>query len=287
MSNSGLNEPPSLTIDIRPLLEDVSQVMTKHVSRMLEGVIGEYTTYKETHDIVMSLPCVQKLQNKVSELETKMQSNTYNNSGTGEDENITRTHQANNDHTTQTSSADYSEVLKLKLAIDELTKYIHQLESAQTAKHTPASACPLPTLVEDDEAEVEKCNIHDSENEAVRLEIHENYKSSNESDSSNNEDDDEDNCNKSKNEIVAVTIVHADEIIDETDEDEAEEDAEAEEVVVVAEEEEIEVSEIKIKGKTYFTTNSKNGIIYACVNDDVGDEVGVFKNGIALFNSKK
>ena len=52
-------------------------------------------------------------------------------------------------------------------------------------------------------------------------------------------------------------------------------------------EDEIEVSEVKIKGKTYFTTNPQNGIIYACVNDDVGDEVGVFKNGIALFTSKK
>ncbi|NBQ48052.1 MAG: hypothetical protein EBU33_06320, partial [Sphingobacteriia bacterium] len=63
-----------------------------------------------------------------------------------------------------------------------------------------------------------------------------------------------------------------------TDEDEAAAEAEEEE------EEEIEVSEIKIKGITYFTTNAQNGIIYSCVDDDVGDEVGVFKNGVALFN---
>jgi hypothetical protein len=53
------------------------------------------------------------------------------------------------------------------------------------------------------------------------------------------------------------------------------------------EEAEIEVSEVKIKGKTYFTTDPQNGIIYACVDDDVGDEVGVFKNGIAMFNKGK
>ena len=53
------------------------------------------------------------------------------------------------------------------------------------------------------------------------------------------------------------------------------------------EEAEIEVSEVKIKGKTYFTTDTQNGIIYACVDDDVGDEVGVFKNGVAVFNKSK
>ena len=64
--------------------------------------------------------------------------------------------------------------------------------------------------------------------------------------------------------------------------------AEAAAAAAAAEEEaEIEVSEIKIKGKTYFTTDPQNGIIYACVDDDVGDEVGVFKNGVAVFNKGK
>ena len=350
MSSSSVNDHSSLTIDIRPLLEDVSQLMTKHISRMLEGVVGEYTTYKETHDIIMSLPCVQKLQSKVSYLEMQLQSNTHNN---GHVDIIQE--QTTNDRTqSQSSSSDYNEVLKLKLAIDELTKYIHQLESAQ-APAKPAAAS-TPTTLKEEDAE-EKCDIHDSETEAVRLEIRENDQSSNDdSDGSNNEDEDE--CDKNtKNEIVAVNIVRADEIIDGAEEDadaeeeeevdaeeeedavdadEAEEDAvdadeaeeeeaeeeeeeavdaeeedagaeekveseeeeEAEEEAVedvdaeeeddaAVEEDEIEVSEIKIKGKTYFTTNSKNGIIYACVNDDVGDEVGVFKNGIALFNTKK
>ena len=43
-----------LTIDIRPLLEDVSQVMTKHISSILSGVVGEYTVYKETHEDVIA-----------------------------------------------------------------------------------------------------------------------------------------------------------------------------------------------------------------------------------------
>jgi len=318
---------------------------------MLEGVIGEYTTYKETHDIIMSLPCVQKLQSKVSMLETQLQSNTHNN-GTCHDVNRTQSHKTDNDQT-HSSSSDYNEVLKLKLAIDELTKYIQHLESAQaqTQAQAPKQAVESPICLLKEEDLDDKCDILDSENEAVRLEIHENDQSPNDSDSSNNEDEDE--GDNTKNEIVSVNIIHADEILDEADaeeeeeedeeeaadeaneeeeeteaaEEETEEAEEAEETeeaneeeeepeaeeteaaeeeaaeeedeeaaeeeeeaasgTVDAEEDEIEVSEIKIKGKTYFTTNSKNGIIYACVNDDVGDEVGVFKNGIALFNSKK
>ena len=61
-----------LTIDIRPLLEDVSQVMTKHISSILSGVVGEYTVYKETHETIMGLPCVRKLQERISELENQL-----------------------------------------------------------------------------------------------------------------------------------------------------------------------------------------------------------------------
>ena len=58
-----------MTIDIRPMIEDVSQVMTKHITNILTGVIGEYTIYKETHDTIMGLPCVRKLQQRIADLE--------------------------------------------------------------------------------------------------------------------------------------------------------------------------------------------------------------------------
>ena len=58
-----------MTIDIRPMIEDVSQVMTKHITNILSGVIGEYTIYKETHDTIMALPCVRKLQERILDLE--------------------------------------------------------------------------------------------------------------------------------------------------------------------------------------------------------------------------
>jgi flagellar hook protein FlgE len=45
---------------------------------------------------------------------------------------------------------------------------------------------------------------------------------------------------------------------------------------------------VEIKGKTYVTNNETDGDIYAYVNDEVGEIVGEFKNGVAkLFKKSK
>jgi hypothetical protein len=75
---------------------------------------------------------------------------------------------------------------------------------------------------------------------------------------------------------------------EEEEEEEEEEVSEEEEVEVSEEEEEEEVFEVEIKGKAYYTTNDKTGPIFEVTEDeDVGDEVGVFKNGKASFYKKK
>ena len=49
-------------------------------------------------------------------------------------------------------------------------------------------------------------------------------------------------------------------------------------------EEEEEVFEFKYKGKKYFATNEVNGILYANVDDDIGDQVGKIQNkNVILF----
>ena len=52
------------------------------------------------------------------------------------------------------------------------------------------------------------------------------------------------------------------------------------------EEEELELFEVEIKGKTYVTNDETNGDIYEYVNDEVGEIVGVFKNGVAKMIKK-
>jgi len=90
------------------------------------------------------------------------------------------------------------------------------------------------------------------------------------------------------------------EVVEETEEEVVEEEEEEEEVVeeevveeeVVEEEQEEEVVEedagevyeITISGKSYYVTDEKNGKIYAIDKDEeVGDEIGEFKNGKPCF----
>jgi hypothetical protein len=318
-----------LTIDIRPLLEDVSQVMTKHISHILSGVVGEYTVYKETHNTIMGLPCVRKLQERITDLENQL------NGGGGPVVQATAS--------AASSSTSPSEISELQTAIVELNRYIQVLESRVDVKnihqsHQPEEAIRLEVQendLEDDDEDADEDepadepvvdippSFHtnhivdssidynesvDTDAEAVAEAAEEDTEAAEEeaeedTEAAEEEEAEEDTEAEEAEDTEAAaeenTEAAAEEEEAEEEADDAEEDTEAEETEAAAEvseaeepeeseaeepEEEIEVSEIKIKGVTYFTTNAQNGIIYACVDDDVGDEVGVFKNGVALFN---
>lgn len=65
---------------------------------------------------------------------------------------------------------------------------------------------------------------------------------------------------------------------------ESEEEVEVE-VEESGEEEEEEVFMVKINGKDYYTNNETNGSIYSITDDDdIGDEVGLYKNGKPVFH---
>ena len=143
-----------MTIDIRPMIEDVSQVMTKHITSILSGVIGEYTVYKETHDTIMGLPCVRKLQERISELETHDNNKGLRNiSACGGDGSMRRE----------------DEIHQLQTAIAELNRYILALESKVDMK-TVTSSSQNYSAVEALQSVAE----HVHEEESIRLEIHEN-----------------------------------------------------------------------------------------------------------------
>lgn len=77
-----------------------------------------------------------------------------------------------------------------------------------------------------------------------------------------------------------VTEVVEEHIEDEEQEEEEEEDEEQEE----EEEEEEEVYETSINGVSYYVTDEKNGSIYEIDEDEeVGDEVGKYENGVPVF----
>ena len=342
--SSSSSSSPGMTIDIRPMIEDVSQVMTKHITKILSGVIGEYTIYKETHDTIMGLPCVRKLQERIEDLE-----------GGG--------HAAPVAAASPNSRED--EITQLQSAIVELNRYIIALETKVDMK----SVCPSKDIeVEKDDEESVRLEIHEDDDNHVDnndtvdaftvssrhknaiisntdttaddaeeegddavedfeegaatddtaeeevaateddvVEAAEEEEEAAEEDEEAAEDDVVEAEEEAEEEAAEDDVVEAEE--EEEEEEAAEDDVVEEEVAATEEEEEaaeeeddvveaaeeeaaeeeaeIEVSEVKIKGKTYFTTDTQNGIIYACVDDDVGDEVGVFKNGVAVFNKGK
>lgn len=88
---------------------------------------------------------------------------------------------------------------------------------------------------------------------------------------------------KKDDNIKLVVEEEPEEEAEEEEEEEAEE--EEEEVAEGGAEEDEEVYEIIIKGKTYYTSNEQSGVIYGVdTNGDVSMEVGVFKDGKAVFN---
>ena len=86
-------------------------------------------------------------------------------------------------------------------------------------------------------------------------------------------------------EVEEVEETEEVEEVEETEEvEEVEETEELEEEVEETEEDAGEVYEITISGKSYYTTNEKNGKIYAIDKDEeVGDEIGDFKDGKPCF----
>ena len=351
-----------LTIDIRPLLEDVSQVMTKHISTILSGVVGEYTVYKETHDTIMNLPCVQRLNERILELEHQLNGGE---SGAGAPAMTAAPVGGGS------SAGSCADISRLQSAIVELNRYIQVLESRISVPHPQSTETALlPRIQEDDDHDHDDSSQSRPplQEESIRLEVHEtgddekgehdedpeaaaapavadkSLRSSTETNriiettpdpmeegeqeetdeddlADDNDDNDEEELEVAEDEtepVIATTtgveVTDEDGAVEEEEEDEEEEDEDAVEEeedaveeeedaveeeeeedaveeeaedAVEEEEDEIEVSEIKINGATYFTTNPQNGIIYACVNDDVGDEVGIFKNGVALFSKNK
>ena len=348
-SSSPSSPSPSsgeMTIDIRPMIEDISQVMTKHITHILNGVIGEYTIYKETHDTVMGLPCVRKLQDRIVELEQGHPASAPTN-------NVAAANSREN------------EIAQLQAAIAEMNRYIIALESKVGSGGEKDEESVKLEIHEDDNSTFEGCaadsfsmsSTHknviitspSSSADDVALEVVEEEEENEDAEEDTEEEEEEETVEDTAAEEEEEAEADAEEAVEEEEveadaeeataeaDEEEEEEADAEEATAEADEEaaeeataeaaeeeeeeeaeeeaveeeaeeeaveeaeeeeeaeeaaeeeeaEIEVSEVKIKGKAYFTTDPQNGIIYACVNDDVGDEVGVFKNGVAVFNKGK
>ena len=128
---------------------------------------------------------------------------------------------------------------------------------------------------EEEEEEQEEVEVEETEEEEEEVEVEETEEEVEVEETEEEEEEEEVEVEETEEEEVEV---------EETEEEEEEEEVEVEET----EEEEEEVYEITIKNKSYYTTNETNGPIYAVLADeDVGDQIGEFKDGRAVFYRKK
>jgi hypothetical protein len=132
------------------------------------------------------------------------------------------------------------------------------------------------TVQEEEEKEEEDTNVQEEEQEE-------------EEDTNVQEEEEDTNVQEEEQEEVEEEV-QEEEVQQEVEEEvqQQEEEEEVQQPEDEDEEEELELFEVEIKGKTYVTNNETDGDIYAYVNDEVGEIVGEFKNGVAkLFKKSK
>ena len=131
--------------------------------------------------------------------------------------------------------------------------------------------------VEEEEEEVEV----EEEEEEVEVEEEEEVEVEEE------EEEEEVEVEVEEEEEVEVEVEEEEEEVEVEVEEEEEDEVEVEEEEEEAEGEE-EVYEVIINNKSYYTTNEVNGPIYAIdADEEIGDEIGEFKNGKAVFFKTK
>ena len=207
---------------------------------------------------------------------------------------------------------DYSETTRINLeslTVDTSEEvYVENLEKATDNNSENEASNNEESDDEEEEEEVESDEEEEEEPENDEEEEEEEVES-------DEEEEEEPESDEEKEEEGNVEEIHDEESVEEVtddenveevtdeeisdDEEEIEEkvndDEESIKIIEESEEEEVsddesdeedeEVEEITIKNKKYYTTDSKNGTLYECLDDDdIGEEVGYIKNGKVFFS---
>ena len=332
------------TID--DVVSKVEQAVTGAVSgtirRHFHGLFSDYTTYKQTHDAILSLPavknailsggvgvdcrvsvgdtkehqsqdliqCLETIEELQQELRTiklenaalrlQLETKTYvpKTSNESESENITLVIEEKENKCNETlgSSEVHTVRIKTEPIYDE-----DQSENYMDTRHVEEHECNENALSDTDDVEDEEdVNEDDGEEEEEAAEddrdeeeeTDEEVVEKGKNDEDENEENDLDHDNQSENQELAVQTEtgREEKVVSSCGQNEDVGSNSGSETVDSqdSDSEEVEVFEIEIKGKTYFTTDEKSGIIYACLPDgDIGHEIGMFVNSKPNFHSKQ
>jgi outer membrane biosynthesis protein TonB len=245
----------STTTLVTLLLDELRQSLEPKLSHML----ADYQLFKETHEAVLQIPFVKSL------LEKQMACKCH----------LT-------EEPIQLEIIDVSP--KDEPNLDSIVEFINSVQEEEEE--------------EQEEEEEEEQVQEEEEEEQVQEEEEEEQVQEEE------EEEEEEQTAEKKEPAESDEAEEQDEPADEEEEEEQKEEEEEEEQKEDEEEqiaekkepaesdeaeeqdEELELFEVDIKGKIYVTNDETNGDIYEYENDEVGEVVGTFKNGVAKMMKK-
>ena len=263
--------------DISSILNDVTKSIQNNIQKSLDGALKDYELYKSTHDAILQIPFVRDLYIQNQELISRM------------DQPI----QLKIDEILPSQSPvmmhsyfQFDSSKKNKKLSDEKEE-----EESTSTNQSDESLPELESSEEDCASESDESEAEDEEEES-EAEDEEEESEDEQEEAEDEQEEAEDEQEETEDEQEEAEQEEAEEAeaeqVEETEDEQEEAEAEqVEEAKDEQEETEEEVYEIMIKNVTYFTTNENNGDIYSCVDGDVGEIVGKFKNKKPVFTTRK
>ena len=271
-------------------MDEVRQSLEPKISH----VLADYQTYKETHDALLQIPFIKRLL-----------------------ENQCKCHATQAVQSTPPEAAVQDEPIHLEIIdgaahglpnLDSIAEYINstidetveavseaeQEEEEQEEEEAEEAVSEAEEAVSEAEAEEAVSEAEEAVSEAEEAVSEAEEAEAEEAEAEEPEAEEPEAVSEAEEAEEAEEAVseaepaEEPEAVSEAEEPEAVSEAEEPEAVSEAEdeEEELELFEVEIKGKTYVTNDEIEGDIYEYVNDEVGEIVGTFKNGVARLAKK-
>ena len=317
-TNDGINsiiDIRGIQFDISSVLKDVTNSIKNNLKSSFDDVFKDYELYKSTHDALLQIPFIKDMCNKNLELSLQVEILKQDHHDDEDEPTITlNIHETlpdekENNHdnggedinkpifteflkTTKINKKQYENDFEFEIVSEvevEAEEEEEEEEEAEETDEEPEETDEEPEEIDETEEsgeEEDEESQEDEEAEETDEESQEAEETEEEAEESQEEAEESQEEAEESQEEAEETEEETEEEAEEEAEEGEEETEESQEEAEEAEEEE-EVYEIVIKNVTYYTTNEKNGDIYSCVNEDVGEIVGKFKNGKPSFIKRK
>jgi hypothetical protein len=291
-----MSSQKELAFDIKPVLGEINSIIQKEVQKILRKFLEKYSTYEETHNLVMNIPAVKKLRNAkemflatsgqrddlsttIQEFYRKIQTLTKENDSLKRELNKYKSEEHISLKISETDDAEnaecdekmYEKILEFtdssskKVLMNNMFKVTNEKEESDESDLEEESSC-------DEDEPSWKCDSCFYKNNMSEIKCEKCFSS-------------HEAVDKNPSDALLVTDDEEEEEEEEEDEDdEEEEDEEESKKIDLDDDDEEDVFEIEIDDTDYFTNDETNGSIYKVdENGAPGKKIGHLKDGEPFF----